>query len=211
MSDMMVFDNHDSRLKYHHLVMALEPDVALKEYSLPEGYSFVDYTSGDRDIWIEIEKSAKEFSSYDEGLRAWSHCYASYEAQLPGRMYFIAAPNGEKVATATAFFDPDHPGDGIGWLHWVAVRREYQGKGLARPLIAKALSTLRALYSDTVYVSTQTNTWLAAKLYLDFGFRPTRENAVESEFGYRMLKTLTAHPALAEFEPADIEDMLNKA
>ena len=123
-------------------------------------------------------------------------------------MFFVVAPNGEKVATATAFFDPKNPDDGNAWLHWVAVRRDYQGKGLARPIIAKALSRLRELGHGKLYVHTQTTTWVACKLYMDFGFRPTAENAVESAFGYRMLKTLTNHPALADFEPVSVEEML---
>lgn len=203
----MIFDNHDSRLKYYHIVMRLDADKTIASYDLPEGYSFCTYADGDRDTWIAIEKSAKEFSKYEEGVSAWQAYYAKFTDVLPGRMFFITAPNGEKVATATAFFDPKDP-EGEGWLHWVAVRRDYQGKGLARPLIAKALHRLRELGYGDIYVSTQTTTWVAARLYMDFGFRPTAKNIEESEFGYRMLKTLTNHPALADFEPVSEEEML---
>lgn len=189
--------------------MQLDSDKEIPDYALPEGYTFSTYNYNEREDWIGIEWSAKEFSSYADGIDAWNRYYARHETKLPGRMFFVIAPNGEKVATATAFFDPKNPNDGKGWLHWVAVRRDYQGKGLARPIIAKALKRLRELGHGTLYVPTQTTTWLACKLYMDFGFRPTAENAVESEFGYRMLKTLTNHPALADFEPVSIEEMLD--
>ena len=205
----MKFDNLDRRLKYYEIIMELSAEKDIPSYDLPEGYTFATYQDGDRDDWIAIEWSAKEFFCYADGINAWGRYYAKYESILPGRMFFVVAPNGEKVATATAFFDPKNPDDGKGWLHWVAVRRDYQSKGLARPIIAKALSRLRELGHGTLYVPTQTTTWVACKLYMDFGFRPTAENAAESEFGYRMLRTLLNHPALADFEPVSLEEMLD--
>ena len=121
----MTLDNLDRRLKYYPLVMRLPADAEIAAYPLPEGYAFTTYADGDRDTWIAIEQSAKEFDRYEEGLDAWKYYYARYTDCLPGRMQFIAAPNGEKVATATAFFDPEKP-DGDGWLHWVSVRRDHQ-------------------------------------------------------------------------------------
>ena len=204
----MQFDNNDRRLKYYELIMELPEEKEIDKFELPEGYSFATYAPGDKEDWISIEWSAKEFFSYEQGVDAWNRYYAGREDILPGRMFFVVAPNGEKVATATAFFDPKNPDDGKGWLHWVAVRREYQGKKLARPIIAKALSRLRELGHGKLYVPTQTHTWVAAKLYFDFGFRPTAENLIESEYGYRILKTLTNHPALADFEALPVEEMI---
>ena len=55
-------DNHDGRIKYYELM--LEGDIShMTEIPLPEGYSYAFYQDGDRDAWIEIEKSAKEFST----------------------------------------------------------------------------------------------------------------------------------------------------
>ena len=122
-------------------------------------------------------------------------------------MFFIVDPNGKKVATATAFFDEKLPD---GWLHWVSVSRDAQGKGLSRPLIAHTLHRLQALGYKELFVPTQTTTWVAAKLYLDFGFRPVPENLEEDYFGWRMLKTLTDHPALKELEPVEVDELLNK-
>lgn len=200
-------DNHDSRLKYYHLLMQLPADTQIPSCPLPDGFSFCDYADGDRDTWIEIEKSAKEFSTYAEGLDAWQHYYAGNESALSTRMLFIVAPNGEKVATATAYFDPQNPATD-GFLHWVSVRRDMQGRGLARPLIAQALHRLRELGYRNIYVSTQTTTWVAARLYLDFGFLPTPENAVASAFGWQMLKTLTNHRALDAFAPLPFDALL---
>ena len=128
-------DNHDSRLKYYHLFMTMPAETEIPHYDLPAGYSFTTYTPGDRDTWIKIEKSAKEFSTFEEGVDAWQRYYGKHEDILPDRMFFIVDPNGKKVATATAFFDEKLPG---GWLHWVSVRRDAQGKGLSAAPIAGA-------------------------------------------------------------------------
>ena len=70
-------------------------------------------------------------------------------------------------------------------------------------MITHVLAHMKKLgYSRTV-IPTQTNTWLACKLYLDLGFVPMKENAEKSGMGWRIIKTLTDHPALDDFEPVD--------
>ncbi len=206
---MLRFDNHDSRIKYYEILLYNDNPQKIKEYPLPNGYRFVYYKNGDRDSWIEIEKSAKEFETYEEGLRAWEKYYGGHESELGERMFFVEAENGEKVATATAYYEP-RDASGAGWLHWVAVRRDFQGKGLARPLISHTLLRLAELGYKTFKIPTQTTTWVAARLYLDFGFKPIPENAVSSYEGYRILRTLTGHPALEEFPPCKFEDILTE-
>ncbi|MCM1135297.1 MAG: GNAT family N-acetyltransferase [Clostridium sp.] len=198
------FDNHDPRIKYYELLLERSLN-DLPQYPLPGGYRFVFFKPGDRDAWIDIEISAKELSGHGQGVEVWDKYYGGNEHMLPGRMVFIENEKGEKVATATAYYDVtgrDTSGDG--WLHWVAVRRDYQGKGLSKPLISYVLGVMRKLGYTRAKIPTQTTTWLACKIYLDFGFRPLPQNAVSSRDGWRIVKTLTNHPALEEFEAADI-------
>ena len=205
------FDNHDERIRYYELL--LERDLEhIPRIELPQGYRFVFYKPGDRDAWIDIEKSAREFINYEQGMVSWNKYYENRKEELPVRMVFIENSAGEKVATATAFYDiygRDKSGDG--WLHWVAVRREYQGKGLAKPLISYVLNVMRELGYRHAKIPTQTTTWLACKIYLDFGFMPLPKNAVNSRNGWRIIKALTNHPALTEFEPAAMDEILNDA
>ncbi|MCH5262777.1 MAG: GNAT family N-acetyltransferase [Lachnospiraceae bacterium] len=133
------------------------------------------YKPGDRDAWIDIEKSAREFINYEQGM-------VSYER--------------------------DKSGDG--WLHWVAVRREYQGKGLAKPLISYVLNVMRELGYRHAKIPTQTTTWLACKIYLDLGFMPLPKNTVNSRNGWRIMKALTNHPALIDFDPAKMDEILSE-
>ena len=196
--DVTQYDNHDEKICFYELLFERELS-DMKHYSLPAGYKFVPYSNGDRERWIDIEISAKEFTSYEQGLEAWERYYANSLDILPDRMYFIENEKGEKIAAATAFYDI-HGRDtsGAGWLHWVAVKREYQGKGLSKPLITYVLNVMRNLGYLHAKIPTQTNTWLACKVYLDLGFLPIEENLEHSYEGWKIVKGLTRHSALKD-------------
>lgn len=206
----MEFDNHDSRIKYVSLM--LEGSLAkVPRYDLPAGFRFVPYADGDRDNWIRIELSAKELESREQGLEVWERYYGGHEGELADRMFFVENEAGEKVATATAYYDPFGEDDpSIGYLHWVAVRRDHQGKGLSKPLISRTLERLRELGYEQAKIHTQTTTWLACRIYLDFGFRPTLESAKQDREGWEIARALTDHPALSGFEPASLDQILGR-
>ena len=206
---MLKLDNHDSRIRYIDLLLE-RPDLDnIPEAELPEGYRFVFYQPGDRDAWIEIEQSAKELHDYDHGVRTWERYYGGLEDTLHNRMIFIENAQGEKVATATAYYDANGelPPE-RGQVHWVAVRRDHQGRGLARPLISQVLKVMKQRGHTQAMLHTQTTTWVAVKLYLNFGFRPIPENAETNRDGWRIIKALTNHPALAAFDAAAEEEIL---
>ena len=207
MGEWPVLDNHDSRIRYFPLLLERElGDVPHAE--LPEGFRFAFYQDDDREAWMDIEKSAKEFSSREEGLRAWNRYYGGHEPELAGRMLFITDSRNVKVATATAYYDvTGRDGPETGWLHWVAVRRGHQGKGLSKPLISRALAIFKEWGYTHVKIPTQTTTWLACKIYLDFGFLPEAQNAVDSVDGWRIIKRLTGHPALSRFDAAQKDEV----
>ena len=194
------FGNNDRRIPYYKL--RLEQDLDdIQEIELPPEYHYENYTPGDRDIWIAIEKSAKEFAGREEGEAAWDRYFAGHEKELENRMFFVADSSGRKLATATAYYDIHTGDDGEnGWLHWVAVHSDAQGLGLSKPLITHVLAHMKKLGYKKAVIPTQTYTWLACKLYLDLGFVPMKENAEKNKMGWRIIKTLTDHPALDDFE-----------
>jgi len=204
-------DNHDSRIRYIDLLMErLDLDDIL-EYELPEGYRFVFYQPGDRDAWIDIEQSAKELRDAEQGVQVWQQYYGGVEDTLYNRMIFIENPQGEKVATATAYSDinGDLPPE-RGQVHWVAVRRDHHVRGLARPLISQVLKVMKQRGHTEAMLHTQTTTWVAVRLYLQFGFRPIPGNAEKSRGGWRIIKALTNHPPLDEFDAAREEEILEQ-
>ena len=204
----MEFDNHDPRIRYYELM--LEGSLAgIGDIPLPAGYRYVMYRPGDRDAWINIEISARELEDFAQGVEVWNRYYGAHEDELPQRMMFVETDAGEKIATATAFYDIrglDQSDDG--WLHWVAVARPHQRRGLSKPLISRVLTLMRDLGYTHAKIPTQTTTWVAVKVYLDLGFRPIPKNAERCRDGWRIIRALTDHPALSAFDPAAPDEII---
>ncbi len=205
------FDNLDDRIRYYELLLERELD-CLPAYPLPEGYRFVFYQPGDRESWLTIEQSAKEFPDRKRGLELWEQYFGGHQKELPRRMLFLENEAREKVATASAYYDVIcGDASGSAWLHWVAVRRDHQGRGLSKPLVAQALRVMAELGYTHAKVPTQTTSWVAVKVYLDLGFLPIPQNAANSYEGWRIARTLTGHPALREFPPVSVEEITGKS
>ncbi len=203
----MILDNHEQRLAYYELVLKRTNLADLPDYPLPEGYRFQTYRPGDEQDWIRIEIAAKEIRDTDQGMEVFERYFGAYASLLPDRMVFIEDTSGRKVATATAWWDIRKGGPSDqGVLHWVAVDRSCQGRGLARPLIAHVLRLMDRPDVSCVMVPTQTTTWLACRLYLDFGFCPAPESLEHSRTGWRIMRSLTEHPVLYSLPYASLKE-----
>ena len=88
-------DNHDFRIRYYELMLRGEI-TGMREIPLPAGYHYELYQPGDRDAWIGIEKSAKEFETYEQGLDAWKRYYEGRDDELVNRMVFVVNEKGER-------------------------------------------------------------------------------------------------------------------
>ena len=185
------YKTHDDSLCYIDLTFEGPLDT-IPHYELPEGFSFVNYKPGDKAAWIDIELSAGEVLNLEHGQECWNRYYGSKEVELPDRMFFIEDKSGNKIATATAFYDI-HTGDSPdnGQLHWVAIKKEAQRKGLSKPLITHTLEKMKALGYGKIKIHTQTNTWLACKIYHELGFQPAEESFNKHRFGWKMAGLLT--------------------
>ena len=185
------YKTHDDSLCYIDLTFECGLDT-IPHYVLPEGFRFVNYQNGDKAAWIDIELSAGEVLNLEHGQECWNRYYGSKEVELPDRMFFIEDKSGNKIATATAFYDI-HTGDSPdnGQLHWVAIKTEAQGKGLSKPLITHTLEKMKTLGYGKIKIHTQTNTWLACKIYHELGFQPAEESFNKHRFGWKMAGLLT--------------------
>ncbi len=161
----------DRSVPYFDICMCL-PKGSKREAppALPEGYRYKLFQPGDEHAWAEVETSVGEFIREEDALAYFGREFAPYPALLPKRMAFILGPDGEPLATATAWEKTDENLGRVLMLHWVAVKPSQQGKGLGRAITAKALS----LYSNTdqdIWLHTQTWSHVAVDLYLSLGFR----------------------------------------
>ncbi len=191
----------DNTIEYHHLLLKIIlRDIPM--YDLPQGYSFAFYQKGDEKYWKEIEISFQDCFDEKEAQEAWNEYYKEHEEDLYQRLIFIVDDqNHEKVATATSYYNTWTKDKKEAYLHWVAVKKNYQGKRLSKPLISFALHQLIHLGYKEAFISTQTTSWLAAKLYLDFSSFPY--DIEKEKRGFQVLKAIIGnHPALKEVDSA---------
>jgi len=128
-------------------------------------------------------------------------------SELNKRCVFIVDNStNEKIGTATISLLKEKEFGCEAAVDWVAIKKSYQGKKLARPLISKLIEIARDLGHKQIILHTQTTTWLAAKLYLDFGFEILNTDEIT---GWSILKTLTNHEKLSNYPTIPQEDIFD--
>lgn len=155
----------------------------LPVFPLPAGYSLRLYQPGDEAHWARIECSAEEFETEEAALARFATTFREDPSALSQRMLLLLAPDGLPIGTTTAWFR-----DGAGLLHWVAITQEYQGKGLSKPLVAAALHRMRECGQQDAYLHTQAPSWVAIRVYLQLGFRPTPRRDANERKGWAMVQ-----------------------
>lgn len=195
----------EKKLEYHELIMTLDDLNNNPKYELPDGYSYAFWQSKkDLTDWIDIHINSGEFTSKTEAARVFEDFYAEFIDEVYKRCFFIVEnKSGKKIATATI-----SPADENGYecvVDWLAIDKKFWGKKLAKPLISRTLQLAKELGNNKILLHTQTHTWLAAKLYLDFGFEPY--NTKEELKGWQILKTITNHPKLEVFSAIPEKEM----
>lgn len=168
----------DKSLPYIDLLMKRDAGAPLLEAKLPEGFSIRHYIPGDEVYWAEIETSVGEFNREMDALLYFQKTFLSCTGEAERRCLFICSPEGVPVGTFTIWwlYTGKHREP---WVHWIAVRPEYQGKGLAKALFAEGMKLACSIEGDRdMYLHTQTWSWKAVRLYLKAGFHFTEEKGV---------------------------------
>ncbi|MBQ3494070.1 MAG: GNAT family N-acetyltransferase [Clostridia bacterium] len=193
----MKLKNIEPTLKYYELMMVKKLK-KIRVFELPDGFKYVFWNDDScKQAWIKIHTETGEFNSIEkEAKPIFDNCYSKFYNELPLRCIFIEDNMGEKVATAT--ISPAHKFGYKCVIDWFAISPKAQGLKLSKSLLAKTLQTAKQLGYKKILLHTQTTTWLAAKIYLDFGFKPFK---TKQKYGWRILKTITNHSKLKNFKP----------
>lgn len=142
----------------------------IPDYPLPEGYTLHWYEPGDERHWLAVQKVAEAYLPISPEL--FVDQYGSDTQLLHQRLFFLRAASGATIATAAAWFAHGDPVGPVGLIHWVAITPEYQGRGLANPLMSIACQRLHQLGHTSARLTTSTARIPAINLYLKFSFRP---------------------------------------
>ncbi|MGL5279478.1 MAG: GNAT family N-acetyltransferase [Cetobacterium sp.] len=164
----------DRSVENIHLIM-IKDELKFDEKKLPEGYEFVMYESGIMNKWVDIQLSSGHILDRSEGEIYFKEVFLQNEDFLKEVMVFIKDSEGGLVGTGAIwegkYFTEDR--NKKYRLHWIAVDPKHGGKGLAKALVSKLLSIFKDKeMGEGLYLSTQTCSYVAIKIYLDFGFEP---------------------------------------
>ena len=165
----------DKTVPYFDVLMHKKRGIPVPRFALPPGFAFSFFQPGDEKSWAKIEASVLEFSDELDALMYFQKDYLPFALELERRCLFVENPEGEKIATSSAWWnytgqrrDP--------WLHWVAVEPRYQNLGLGKALISKITQVMVEIEGDRdFYLHTQTWSHKAIKIYEKMGYAITAE------------------------------------
>lgn len=168
-----------------------------QRYKINEQFFIRNYKKGEEIFWAEIETAAGEFKAEKEALERFEKEFGPYRDEMEERCFFaVHKKSGRIIGTATAWYNNNFNGERYGRVHWVGIHPEFQGRKLAKPLLAAVMVCL-AKYHNKAYLTSQTTSYKAINIYLDFGFVPiiTDDEAVkawkclENNLGRRIIPT----------------------
>ena len=151
-----------SQLKMYFL-----PGTPIKEYPLPEGYSYSGFDP-EKDIQAWVECIQPGLCDGLTAEAAYQQEIVNFKDIVPERDIHFLDYNGRHVGTVTAFVVSE---SGFGDMHMVGIRPEFRGKGLARYLSYIALKSLEPR-NVTISLTTGEGRVAAVKSYLSAGFLP---------------------------------------
>lgn len=141
----------------------------LPEYSFPDGFGIRTMNRGEAGLWEDVQRDAEPFFKITHGL--FDSAFGDDPDAIERRCLLITGRDGCAVGTISAWYSRDFKGGDWGRIHWVAIRRQFQGRGLAKAALSHAMNLL-AQWHDRAWLDTSTGRVGAIKLYLDFGFVP---------------------------------------
>jgi GNAT superfamily N-acetyltransferase len=172
------------------------PDLdGLPECPLPPGFSLRWFQSGDAAHWLRIHHDADPFNEIRPEL--FTRQFQSDFKRLSNCQCYLQDDVGRVVGTGTAWSE-ERPEGSWGRVYWLAILRQYQGRGLGKPLLKAVCNRLLELGHKRAFVATSTGRLPAVGLYLQFGFQPQAHTAEDRVIWDRMFDALRKAGRLKE-------------
>lgn len=175
------------QITYIPLTMVREHMEHLPSYTCPAGFRIRNFVRGDQHNWARIEALAGEFTDQNEALRDFKEEFGAVLDKMEQRCFLLEDSDGEAIGTATAW-SAELAGHERGRVHWVGIIPAYQGRKLAKPLLSAVMARLARDHTNA-FLTTQTTSYRAVNMYLDFGFVPVLASAAD-EAGWHMLEQI---------------------
>lgn len=165
----------------------------IPKLQLPTGFYFKPMYLEDVSIWTDIWRELESSDIIKDEL--FQKEFGTNWDIIKERCFLIFDKEGRSGGTISAWFDNSFKEDGAwGRIHWVALRKAYQGQGLAKPMLSMAMNIIAKNYSKC-YLVTQYYRIPAIKLYFSFGFVPYI-NTKKARIAWNIVAKEIKHPLL---------------
>jgi GNAT superfamily N-acetyltransferase len=152
----------------------------IPEYGLPPEFYVKLFKPGCEKTWIDIQTEADKRNVFD--MDRFRNAFINDYESLAKRQYFLFTRQSQPIGTATAWYANNKPDGNCGLVHWVGILPEFQGRGLAKPLLTIVLTRMKQLGHRSASLRTATIRLPAINLYLKFGFVPVVSRSEEKEY-----------------------------
>ena len=158
------------------------------QIELLDDYSLRFYSPGMQNVWEDIHRDGDRFTNVTSEL--FRGQFGEDDILISKRQLYLYC--GRSAAgTATAWFDSDYKGEEWGRVHWVCLKKGFQGKGLSRILLSAVLLRLRDLGHERAYLVTSSRRRAAVRVYAKFGFCPDIGSPEERKLWQEMSSLLS--------------------
>ena len=169
---------------------------------LPHGYFIRNCSKPELDYWksIHFDDSQTAHSFGPFMTKFFNDVYAPKGDLFFDKCKFVYGNTLTPLATCLIW----KAYNSINTIHWLKVKKEYEGRGIGRALLSFLLLELHE-YDFPVYLHTQPSSYRAIKLYSDFGFNLISNPII----GRRKNDLFECLPILQEYMPKTYYDKLN--
>jgi GNAT superfamily N-acetyltransferase len=166
----------------------------LPRVELPGGFVARGMTPDDVPAWTRLWRELEPPGRIGDALFATE--FGARWDEIRQRCFLILAPDGGVAGTISAWFNDSFKGGEWGRIHWVAVGKAFQGKGLGKAMLSLAMEAMVSRH-NRCYLVTHAYRMPAVSLYLKFGFVPDLTAAESRPLWERVAGNLK-DPALRE-------------
>lgn len=164
--------------------------------TLPEGYHVRNCGRDELEIWKEIHFDDLQAIQENRGpmTEYFQNVYGEKQEVFFQECLFVCDHRDFPIGTCFAWKAYEK----ITTIHWLKVRKEYEGMGLGRALLSIVMKEIQK-EDYPVFLHTQPGSFRAIKLYSDFGF----DLLTDPVIGYRTNDLEECLPVLKELMPKE--------
>lgn len=162
----------DTTVPYYPVLMILKKDYPHMKCSMGKEYRSIPFDESYIKDWVSLHVMLGQLASFEEGMKYFNETFLPHMDQVKKQFIFVVDEQG-KLAGTSSVWDGTHFGDHRLRVHWVGVNPLHQRKGIAKVLLMETIHLYEQLHcKEDLYLTTQTNSYVAIAMYLQFGFTP---------------------------------------